>query len=145
MTASDRETFLEQPHVAVLAIARADGEPPLVSPVWYDYQRGGDVIVTIGVDSEKAKRLAVSPVASVCVQTTELPYRFVTVSGPVTLGPADSGIRRRIAAALPAAGVGRRVPRRRGGRSTDTHRAIDARELAVQRLQQDGLTPPLSV
>ncbi|HEY5876743.1 MAG TPA: pyridoxamine 5'-phosphate oxidase family protein [Ilumatobacteraceae bacterium] len=98
MTASDRETFLELPHVAVLAIARADGEPPLASPVWYDYQRGGDVIVTIGADSEKAKRLAVSPVASVCVQTTELPYRFVTVSGPVTLGPADSGIRRRIAA-----------------------------------------------
>jgi PPOX class probable F420-dependent enzyme len=103
MTASDREMFLEQPHVAVLAIARADGEPPLAGPVWYDYQRGDDVIITISVDSEKAKRLAASPVASVCVQTTDLPYRFVTVSGPVTLGPADSGIRRRIAARyLPA-------------------------------------------
>jgi PPOX class probable F420-dependent enzyme len=103
MTASDRETFLERPHVAVLAIARADGEPPLAGPVWYDYQRGGDVIITIGVDSEKARRLAESPVASVCVQTTELPYRFVTASGPVTLGPADAGIRRRIAARyLPA-------------------------------------------
>ena len=98
MSTSDRETFLEQPHVAVLAIARADGEPPLAGPVWYDYQRGGDVIVTIGADSEKATLLAASPAASVCVQTTDLPYRFVTVSGPVTLGPADSDIRRRIAA-----------------------------------------------
>ena len=81
MSATDRESFLEQPHVAVLAIARADGEPPLAGPVWYDYQRGGDVIVTIAADSEKAKRLAASPVASMCVQTTDLPYRFVTVSG----------------------------------------------------------------
>jgi PPOX class probable F420-dependent enzyme len=98
MSVYDRETFLEQPHVAVLAIARADGEPPLASPVWYDYERGGDVIVTISAESEKATRLAASPAASMCVQTTDLPYRFVTVSGPVTLGPADSAIRRRIAA-----------------------------------------------
>jgi len=104
MSASDRETFLEEPHVAVLAIARDDGEPPLAGPVWYDYQPGGDVIVTIGAGSEKASRLADSPVASICVQTTDLPYRFVTVSGRVTLGPTDSGIRRRIAARyLPSA------------------------------------------
>ena len=98
MSAPDRESFLEQPHVAVFAIARADGQPPLAGPVWYDYQRGSDVVISIAAASQKATLLTASPVASMCVQTTNLPYRFVTVSGPVTLGPTDSSIRRRIAA-----------------------------------------------
>jgi len=103
MPSDVREAFLAEPHVGVLSIAREAGAPPLSTPVWYAYEPGGEVVVTIGRNSEKARLLEVSPTASLCAQTESLPYRFVTVSGPVEIGPADGEVRRTIAARyLPA-------------------------------------------
>jgi PPOX class probable F420-dependent enzyme len=105
MAAADREAFLAEPHIGVLTIARADGEPPLASPIWYEYA-DGVVVINVGRDSEKARRATATEAASLTVQTEQLPYRFVTVGGPVTVGPADDETRRRIATRyLPAAAV----------------------------------------
>ena len=97
MSPAERESFLADVHVAVLSIGRGDDQPPVTGPVWYAYEPGGDVVVTIGAGSQKAKALETSPAASLCVQTEALPYRFVTVSGPVRVGPIDDAVRRRIA------------------------------------------------
>jgi PPOX class probable F420-dependent enzyme len=97
MSEADRQAFLAETHVGVLSIARGDGRPPLASPVWYVYDEGGDVLVNIGAASAKAAALATTPAASLTVQTESLPYKFVTVGGPVAVGPADDATRRRIA------------------------------------------------
>jgi PPOX class probable F420-dependent enzyme len=103
MPADVRESFLAEPRVGVLSIAREPGAPPLSTPVWYLYEPGGEVVVSIGRTSEKARLLDASPFASLCVQSEALPYRFVTVSGPVEVGPVDQEVRRTLAARyLPA-------------------------------------------
>jgi uncharacterized protein len=97
MSASEREAFLAGVHVGVIAVSRGDGSPPVTGPVWYDYEPGGDVVISLGAASQKAKALRANPTASLCVQQEDLPYKFVTVSGPVELAPVDDEIRRRIA------------------------------------------------
>jgi PPOX class probable F420-dependent enzyme len=98
MSRAEREEFLAGTHVGVLAVARGPGEPPLVSPVWYEYEPGGDVVVLTGDDAEKTRLAREHGEASLCAQTEELPYKYVTVSGPtaVTEG-VDREQRRRIA------------------------------------------------
>jgi nitroimidazol reductase NimA-like FMN-containing flavoprotein (pyridoxamine 5'-phosphate oxidase superfamily) len=98
MSVADREAFLAELHVGVLAVERSIGRPPLTGPVWYLYEPGGDVIVNIGASSQKAEALRAAGTASLCVQTEALPYKFVTVGGPVALLPGDEDLRRRIAA-----------------------------------------------
>jgi nitroimidazol reductase NimA-like FMN-containing flavoprotein (pyridoxamine 5'-phosphate oxidase superfamily) len=41
MTREERESFLTEVHVGVLAVEHA-GRAPLAVPVWYDYRPGGD-------------------------------------------------------------------------------------------------------
>jgi PPOX class probable F420-dependent enzyme len=103
MPPTEREAYLAEAHVGVLTIARSDGQPPLASPIWYEYEPGGDVAINVGKGSEKARFAAAAGVASLTVQTESLPYRFVTVGGTVAIGPADDARRRRIASRyLPA-------------------------------------------
>ena len=96
MAAADREAFLAEPRIGVLTIARPSGQPPLASPIWYEYV-DGVVVINVGRDSVKARLAAAQGVASLTVQTEQLPYRFVTVGGPVTVDVADDATRRRIA------------------------------------------------
>ncbi len=106
MSTADREAFLAEPHIGVLTISRGDGHPPLASPIWYEYEAGGDVVINVGRGSAKSRRAEVARVASITVQTESLPYRFVTVGGPVAITDADDATRRRIASRyLPAAMV----------------------------------------
>jgi nitroimidazol reductase NimA-like FMN-containing flavoprotein (pyridoxamine 5'-phosphate oxidase superfamily) len=49
MTREERETFLANLHVGVLAIP-SDGAP-LTAPIWYDYEPGGDIWVLTGPKS----------------------------------------------------------------------------------------------
>jgi PPOX class probable F420-dependent enzyme len=100
------EAFLAETHVGVLAVERPDG-PPLLGPVWYSYEPGGEVLFTIGRDSEKAGLLAASGRASLCAQREDLPYAFVTVDGPVTLGDgADEELRTAVASRYLGAELG---------------------------------------
>jgi nitroimidazol reductase NimA-like FMN-containing flavoprotein (pyridoxamine 5'-phosphate oxidase superfamily) len=85
MTKTERETFLAGLHVGVLAIAGADGESPVLAPIWYGYEPGGDVRMLIDAAGRKAERLRATGRASLCAQNEALPYQYVTVQGPVTL------------------------------------------------------------
>jgi nitroimidazol reductase NimA-like FMN-containing flavoprotein (pyridoxamine 5'-phosphate oxidase superfamily) len=82
MTKEEREAFLADVHVAVISVAE-DGHGPLVVPIWYSYERGGEVQIIIGRASRKGKLLERAGRFSLCVQTETLPYKYVSVEGPV--------------------------------------------------------------
>ena len=86
MTHSEREQFLAGLHVGVLGIERADG-PPLVVPVWYSYQPGGDVEICMSAASLKGRLLKSAGRATLCAQQEALPYKYVSVEGQVTIEP----------------------------------------------------------
>jgi PPOX class probable F420-dependent enzyme len=82
MTAEEREAFLAGVHVGVLAVER-DGRAPLAVPVWYDYERGGDLLVWMDRGSVKDKAIRKAGRLSFAVQSENAPYKYVTVEGPV--------------------------------------------------------------
>ena len=53
MTVEERQAFLAQVHVAVVAVAGEDGRAPLAVPVWYDYRPGEEVSLITERDSRK--------------------------------------------------------------------------------------------
>ena len=50
MTRAEREAFLAEVHVAVVAIAE-EGRAPLAVPVWYAYEPGGEIRFVTGPNS----------------------------------------------------------------------------------------------
>jgi len=85
MTAEEREAFLADVHVGILAIARND-KGPLALPIWYQYE-DGVVIIGMGGNSLKAKLLRAAGRATMTVQTETAPYKYVSVEGPVVVVP----------------------------------------------------------
>jgi PPOX class probable F420-dependent enzyme len=84
MTRAEREAFLEDTHVGVLAIAE-DARGPFLVPVWYWYQCGGDIHVVTGGASQKIGLIRRAGRASLCAQTETPPYKYVTVEGPIEI------------------------------------------------------------
>ena len=89
MTREEREAFLAEPHVGVVAIAE-EGRAPLTVPVWYAYEPGGEIRFVTGPSSRKAVLLKKATRASLCVQTETAPYKYVSVEGPATVGPVEN-------------------------------------------------------
>jgi hypothetical protein len=89
MTVEEREAFLADLHVGVLSVW--DGSRgPLTLPIWYAYQPGGELTVITSEDSRKAKLIDAAGRFSLCAQTEQPPYKYVSVEGPVTsTRPAD--------------------------------------------------------
>ncbi len=82
MSKTEREEFLAQPHVGVISI-EADGRAPVTVPIWYSYEPGGQVKVLTGVNSRKTQLLEAAGRFSLCVQRERLPYKYVSVEGPI--------------------------------------------------------------
>lgn len=83
MSVSEREEFLADVHVGVIAIERSDG-PPLAVPIWYDYRPGGRLKVLTTADSLKGRLLQAANRFTLCVQDETPPfYRYVSVEGDV--------------------------------------------------------------
>lgn len=87
MTVDQREAFLADLHVGVLAIER-DGKGPLALPIWYVYV-DGEVLISMAADSAKAKLLQRAGRATMTVQDERPPYKYVSVEGPVAVDPYD--------------------------------------------------------
>ncbi|GGM36317.1 pyridoxamine 5'-phosphate oxidase [Longimycelium tulufanense] len=84
MSNDERESFLAETRVGVLGVVDSRGErAPLLVPVWYGYQPGGDVVVETARASVKAKLVLAAGRFSICVQDESPPYRYVSVEGPV--------------------------------------------------------------
>jgi nitroimidazol reductase NimA-like FMN-containing flavoprotein (pyridoxamine 5'-phosphate oxidase superfamily) len=82
MTKEEREAFLAEVHVGISSVAE-DGHGPLAVPVWYSYELGGEVRVITPRASRKGRLLERAGRFSLCAQTETLPYRYVSVEGPV--------------------------------------------------------------
>lgn len=83
LTESERQEFLAAKHVAVLSVAAEAGRPPASVPIWYDYTPGGNVRVTTGATSRKARLIKKAGAVALVVQNEEPPYQYVTVEGSV--------------------------------------------------------------
>src|SRR3954452_16093970 len=83
MTKDEREAFLAEARVGVLAVASAGA--PMLTPIWYSYEPGGDVLMTTDGASAKTQLLRDAGTASLCVQTETAPYKYVVVEGDVTV------------------------------------------------------------
>jgi nitroimidazol reductase NimA-like FMN-containing flavoprotein (pyridoxamine 5'-phosphate oxidase superfamily) len=86
MTHDEREAFLADLHVGILAVDEP-GRGPLSLPIWYIYRDG---VVEIGMDRDslKARLLRASGRATLTVQDEAPPYKYVSVEGPVEIVPS---------------------------------------------------------
>jgi PPOX class probable F420-dependent enzyme len=83
MTQSERDAFLADSRVAVLAVADPP-RGPLAIPIWYDRLPSGEFWIFTPAASPKAKLIAKAGRLSFVVQDERPPYRYVSVEGPVT-------------------------------------------------------------
>ena len=89
MTQAEKQTFLADAHVGVLALNDGD-RGPLMVPMWYDYEPGGELWFLTGPQTRKGRLILVGTRVSLVAQTEDVPYQFVSVEGPVTaISPAD--------------------------------------------------------
>jgi nitroimidazol reductase NimA-like FMN-containing flavoprotein (pyridoxamine 5'-phosphate oxidase superfamily) len=84
MTIQERESFLAEARVGVLGVAAGSGRGPVLVPVWYHYRPGRELTVLTERGSRKAALIRAAGQISLCVQTEQPPYRYVSVEGPVT-------------------------------------------------------------
>ena len=83
LTESERQEFLAAKHVAVLSVAATNGRPPASIPIWYDYKPGGNIRITTGSSSRKARLIKQAGAVALVVQNEEPPYQYVVVEASV--------------------------------------------------------------
>jgi PPOX class probable F420-dependent enzyme len=95
MSDAEREEFLKQANVAILATVGPAGAHAV--PIWYLYEDGVFVMST-GRGSQKHRDLERNPNVTLVVDRRTLPYYAVMARGSVEVGPGlDVATRRRIA------------------------------------------------
>ena len=75
------DEFLGQTLVAVISTVDGEGRPRS-APIWYQWEDGAAYMFT-GRGTLKWKNIARNPVASLCVDWREPPYRSVVLDGTV--------------------------------------------------------------
>ena len=89
MTSDEREQYLADVHVGVIAVERPD-RAPLAVPIWYGYRPGGEVLLWTESDSVKHKLIRDAGRFAITVQDENPPYKYVTAEGDVTgIAPAE--------------------------------------------------------
>jgi hypothetical protein len=83
MTKAEREAFLADARVAILALSDK-GRGPLAVPIWYVYEPGGELWFLTAKASAKGDLLKPEKRISLCVQTETRPYKYVSVEGPIS-------------------------------------------------------------
>lgn len=95
-SAEDREAFIREPHVAVLATVDSKGRPHAM-PIWYLYE-DGVFIMSSGRGSQKHRNIERNPQASLVIDRRDVPYYAVMVRGTAEIGPPlDEDATRRMA------------------------------------------------
>ncbi|WP_197500708.1 pyridoxamine 5'-phosphate oxidase family protein [Mycobacterium sp. 852002-51961_SCH5331710] len=97
MTTDQREKFLADVHVGVIAVERPDRAPFSV-PIWYGYKPGGEVLLWTEESSLKHRLIKAAGRFSITAQDEAPPYRYVTAEGDVVgIDRAEDAIGREIA------------------------------------------------
>ncbi len=87
-TPHDREVFLAQPHVAILATI-GPGHRPHAMPVWYIYEDMTFIVLT-GRGSQKHRNIERCHDVTLVIDRRDLPYYAVMVQGRAEIGSAPS-------------------------------------------------------
>ncbi|TCO40518.1 pyridoxamine 5'-phosphate oxidase [Kribbella antiqua] len=84
LTVAEREAFLSDVRIGVVSVAsdRPD-RAPVSAPVWYDYSPETGVTIMMNAKSRKGVALESAERFVLVVQSESIPYRYVTVEGPV--------------------------------------------------------------
>ena len=89
LSRAEREEFLAGLHVGILTVDEP-GRGPLSVPVWYLYEPGGEIVVVTRPEARKARLLRDGVRVAFCVQSEEMPPKYVTIQGRVrSATPAD--------------------------------------------------------
>jgi PPOX class probable F420-dependent enzyme len=97
MTTDEREKFLSDVHVGVIAVERSD-RAPLSVPIWYGYEPGGEVLLWTESESLKHRLIRDAGRFSITAQDEQPPYKYVMAEGDVTgIGPASDAEVRQLA------------------------------------------------
>ncbi len=83
MSAAERDAFLADVHVGIIAIDEP-GRGPLAMPIWYQYE-DGEVLMGMDGSSLKARLLRAAGRVTLTAQTETPPYQYVSVEGPVAV------------------------------------------------------------
>jgi nitroimidazol reductase NimA-like FMN-containing flavoprotein (pyridoxamine 5'-phosphate oxidase superfamily) len=85
LTVAEREAFLSDVRIGVLSVAsdRPD-RAPISAPVWYDYNPETGVTIMMNAKSRKGVALETAQRFVLVVQSEAIPYRYVTVEGPLS-------------------------------------------------------------
>lgn len=83
LSRAEREEFLAQPRIGALGVAAGADRAPLLVPIWYAYEPGGEVWVVTPTDSRKARLIAEAGRFSMLSERSEPTVRYVSVEGPV--------------------------------------------------------------
>lgn len=97
MSEPDRQKFLSEVRVGVIAVERPD-RAPFAVPIWYAYQPGGEIVLWTTTGTVKEKVIRAAGRFSITVQDEQPPYRYVTAEGDVTaIESADADEARAVA------------------------------------------------
>ena len=84
LSASDRELFLAEPHIAALSVSAGPARGPLTVPIWYQYAPGGEAWVLTEAGSWKVRLIEAAGRFTLMVERVVPTVRYVSVEGPVT-------------------------------------------------------------
>jgi hypothetical protein len=103
MPEHERQQFLAEPHVAALSVAAGADRAPLVVPIWYAYEPGGDLWFHTSAESRKAQLIKAAGRVSLMIDEAGERVRYVSMEGPVvhTEPGTDSVVRAMAARYLP--------------------------------------------
>ncbi len=85
MSDQEREEFLSQANVAILATVGPNGGAH-AAPIWYLYE-GGEFVVSTGRGSQKHRNVERNPEITLVVDKRTLPYYAVMAQGRAEIGP----------------------------------------------------------
>jgi PPOX class probable F420-dependent enzyme len=115
----DRDAFLREANVAVLATVDPRGRPH-AAPIWYLYENGVFIMAT-GRTSQKRVNVDANPDVTLVVDRRTIPYYAVMVHGRAEIGPRLSDEDRlRMAVRYLGEDLGRRYIERTTGEDSVT-------------------------
>ncbi|MEJ7839143.1 MAG: pyridoxamine 5'-phosphate oxidase family protein [Thermomicrobiales bacterium] len=80
MNDAERNAFLSETHIAVLAVASGSDRPPLAVPLFYHYAPDGNFLFFTNTQGRKSRKLGLISSAGVLgmtVQDENFPYKYV--------------------------------------------------------------------
>ncbi|WP_040510816.1 pyridoxamine 5'-phosphate oxidase family protein [Gordonia soli] len=83
LSRAEREQYLAQPKIASLAVEAGPDRAPLVVPIWYQYEVGGQPWILTATESRKLDLIRSAGRFTLAIDDVEPTIRYVSVSGEV--------------------------------------------------------------